>query len=64
MILNLLFDLCRWQVEDGGRRCRPWGDGRSPPVFVQQAFVEAMGAAIATTTQANAARGQGGASNL
>ena len=55
MILNLLFDLCRWSTG---------GDGRPPPVFVQQAFIEAMGATIATAAQANAARGQGGASNL
>ena len=47
-----------------GRRGRPRGDGRPPLVFVQQAFKEAMGAAIATAAQANAARGQGGASNL
>ena len=47
-----------------GRRGRPRGDGRPPPVFYQQAFIEAMGAAIATTAQANTARGQGGASNL
>ena len=47
-----------------GRRGRPRGDGRSPPVFDQQAFIEAMGAAIATVAQADAARGQGGASNL
>ena len=40
-----------------GRRGRPRGDGRSPPVFDQQAFIEAMGAAIATTSQADAARG-------
>ena len=50
MILNLLFDFCRWQVEDGGRRGRPRGDGRPPPVFDQQAFIEAMGAAIATAS--------------
>ena len=47
-----------------GRRGRPRGDGRPPPVFDQQAFIEAMGAAIATASQADAARGQGGASNL
>ena len=32
--------------------------------FFQQAFIEAMGAAIATASQADAAIGQGGASNL
>ena len=47
-----------------GRRGRPRGDGRPPPVFDQQAFIEAMGAAIAIASQADAARGQGGASNL
>ena len=47
-----------------GRRVRPRGDGRPPPVFDQQAFIEAMGAAIATASQADAARGQGGVSNL
>ena len=47
-----------------GRRGRPWGDGRPPPVFDQLAFIEAMGAAIAIASQADAARGQGGASNL
>ena len=37
MILNL----CIWQVDDEG-------DGRPPPVFDQQAFIEAMGTAIGT----------------
>ena len=32
--------------------------------FYQQAFIEAMGAAIATAAQADATKGQGGASNL
>ena len=47
-----------------GSRGRPRGDGRPPPVFDQQAYIEAMGAAIATDAQDDAARGQGGASNL
>ena len=47
-----------------GRRGRPRGDGRSQPVFDQRAFIEAMGAATATAAQDDAARGQGGASNL
>ena len=47
-----------------GRRGRLRGDGRPPPVFYQQAFIEAIGTAIATAAQADAARGQGGASNL
>ena len=53
-------------MESRGRGCRgrPRGDGRPPPIFVQQAFIEAMGSAIATASQADAAIGQGGASNL
>ena len=47
-----------------GLRGRPRGATQMPPVFYQEAFIEAMGAAIATATQADAARGQGGASNL
>ena len=47
-----------------GRRGRPQGDGRPPPVFYQQAFIEAMGATIATAARADAARGQEGADNL
>ena len=46
------------------RKGHPLGDGRPPPVFYQHAFIEAMGAAIPTAAQADAARGQGGASNL
>ena len=40
------------------RRERPWGTGQAPPafdqppVFDQQAFVEAIGIAAATITQA------------
>ena len=47
-----------------GRRGRPRGASQAPPIFDQEAFIEAMGAAIATATQADAARSQGGASNL
>ena len=47
-----------------GRRGCPRGASQAPPVFDQEAFIEAMGAAVATATQADAARGQGGASNL
>ena len=47
-----------------GRRGRPRGNSRPPPIFDQQAFVEAMGAAIVAIAQASAARGQGGPSNL
>ena len=35
-----------------------------PPVFYQQAFVEAMGAAAAAIAQAGAVGGQGGPNNL
>ena len=64
MILNMLFDLCRWKVEDGGCRGHPRGFGRPPPIFYHQTFIEAMGAAIAIAAHADATRGQGGASNL
>ena len=47
-----------------GCRGRPRGDGQPPPVFYQQTFIEAMDAAISIAAQANAAGGQGGASNL
>ena len=47
-----------------GLRGHPRGDGRPPPVFDQQAFIEAMGAAIAIAAQADAAKGQEGANNL
>ena len=47
-----------------GHRGRPRGASQAPPVFDQEAFIEAMGAAIAIATQADAVRGQGGASNL
>ena len=47
-----------------GSRGHPRGDGRPPPIFYQQAFIEAMGSAITIASQADAARGQGGASNL
>ena len=44
-----------------GRRGRLRG---TPPVFDQQAFIEAMGATAATIAQAGEARGQGGQNNL
>ena len=47
-----------------GGRGRPRGASQAPPIFYQEASIEAMGATIATATQADAARGQGGASNL
>ena len=46
------------------RRGRPRGNSQPPLVFYQQAFIEAMGAAIATIAQASAAMGQGESSNL
>ena len=53
-----------------GRRERPWGTGKAPsafdqpPVFDQQAFVEAVGIATAAIAQAGIAGSQGGPSNL
>ena len=47
-----------------GRRGRPRGASQEPPVFDREAFIEAMGATIAIATQADAARGPGGANNL
>ena len=47
-----------------GRRGRPRGTGQAPPVFDQQAFVEAVGIAAAAIAQASAAGSQGGPSNL
>ena len=50
----------RWR----GRRGRPRGASQAPPVYDQQAFVEAVGIAAAAITQASAAGSQGGPSNL
>ena len=47
-----------------GRRGRPRGTGQAPPVFDQQAFVEAVGIAAAAIPQAVIAGNQGGPSNL
>ena len=47
-----------------GRRGRPRGTGQTPPVFDQQAFVEAVGIAAAAIAQASAAGSRGGLSNL
>ena len=53
-----------------GRRGRPRGTGQAPPtfdqppVFDQQAFVEAVGVTAAAITQASIAGSQGGPSNL
>ena len=43
-----------------GRRGHQLGNSRPPPSFDQQAFVEAMGAAISAIAQASVAGGQGG----
>ena len=47
-----------------GRRGRPRGTGQAPPVFDQQAFVEAVGIAAAAIAQTGIAGSQGGPSNL
>ena len=47
-----------------GRRGRPRGTGQTPPVFDQQAFVEAVGIATAAIAQASVAGSQGSPSNL
>ena len=47
-----------------GQRSRPRGIGQAPPVFDQQAFVEAVGVATAVITQASVAGSQGCLSNL
>ena len=38
-----------------GRRGRPRGTGQAPPVFEQQAFVEAVGIEVAVIAQAGIA---------
>ena len=47
-----------------GHKGRPRGIGQAPPVFDQQAFVEAVGIAATTIAQAGIASSQGGPSNL
>ena len=47
-----------------GRRGHPRGTSQPPPVFDQQAFVEALGIVTAAIEQASAAGSQGGPSNL
>ena len=47
-----------------GRRGRPRGTGQAPPVFDQQAFVEAVGIVAAAIAQVGIAGSQGGPSNL
>ena len=46
------------------RRGHPQGASQVPPVFDQQAFVEAVGIAAAVIAQASAAGSQGGPSDL
>ena len=49
-----------------GRGCRgcPWGTEQAPPVFDQQAFLEAIGIVAAAIAQASATGSQRGPSNL
>ena len=47
-----------------GRRGRPRGTGQTPPVFDQQAFVEAVGIAVAAIAHAGIAGSPGGPSKL
>ena len=47
-----------------GHRGRPRGTGQAPPVFDQQAFVEAVGIVAAAIAQAGIVGNQGGPSNL
>ena len=47
-----------------GRRGRPRGTGQAPPVFDQQAFVEAVGITTAAIAQAGIAGSQGDPSHL
>ena len=51
-------------IRGRGRRGRPRGASQAPPVFDQQAFVEAVGIAAAAIAQASAAGSQGGPSDL
>ena len=47
-----------------GRRGRPRGASQAPPVFDQQAFIEAVGIAVADIAQASAAGSQGGTDDI
>ena len=47
-----------------GRRGRPQGTGQAPPVFDQQACIEAVGITAAAITQAGIASRQEDPSNL
>ena len=54
------------EMASRGRGCRgrPQGTGQAPPIFDQQALVEAVGIAAAAIAQASIASSQGGPSNL
>ena len=47
-----------------GRRGRPQDSGQTPPIFDQQALVEAVGITATAIAQASAAGSQGGPNNL
>ena len=47
-----------------GRRGRPRGASQAPPIFYQEAFVEAMDGAAAAIAQAGAADSQGGIDDI
>ena len=47
-----------------GRIERPQGTGQAPPLFDKQAFVEAVGIAVAAIAQASITGSQRGPSNL
>ena len=47
-----------------GRKGRPQGTGQAPPVFDQQAFIEAVGITVTAIAHACAIVSQGGSSNL
>ena len=47
-----------------GRKGRPRGASQAPPVFDQQAFVEAVAIAMAVIAQAGAAGSQGGVDDI
>ena len=47
-----------------GHRGRPRGASQAPPVFYQEAFVEAMDAATVAIAQAGAADSQGGIDDI
>ena len=47
-----------------GRQGGGWNNNPLPPSFNHQAFIEAIGVAVATIPQAGSTMGQGGPSNL